>query len=118
MICWIAIGLVAAMHWPMDALVEHAGDFYCWVAAVTLNDPGESAKEDVSHEMPAILLGRRVGNPVRTASAMGDLPRAMKSHAIPAIQPWQPDGEMCCLLQSWQFSRRMALAPRAPSAFV
>jgi hypothetical protein len=113
--CWIAFGLVAAIHWSLDAPGDLANDFYCWATAVTMHDPGVPVKHESASAVTARRVGCRASHPMPIVTAECGFPRAMCGHAIPAIPLSQMDGEISFLVQSWQFSRRTALAPRAPS---
>ena len=107
----LAFGWLAMLHGPVDALSD-------WVDAAS--SLGGIAVMHVDE--PAKLDGSQGGPATRWVIRTGNLPWV----AIPksGLTWWPPigaislnteDGDLCFLLANWQFLRRAALAPRAPS---
>lgn len=114
-IMWIAFGLVAVMHGPLDALGDLAGSFSCLAGVAVMGDSEESVKSVAPLGVPACPLMRRTGNLPLVILAKSAFPRLKCRPANVAIKQKLPGGELSFLLANWQFWRRTALAPRAPS---
>ena len=114
--CWIAFGLIAALHGPLEAAGELANDFFCWVAAVTLHDPGEPVKHESAFAVSAHRLGGRPARPQPVSMSGAGFLQVRQCHTVPAIPQCKPDGGISFLVRSWSFNRRTAPAPRAPSS--
>jgi hypothetical protein len=115
-ICWIALALGMTLLWPPDALADLANDFCCWATAATLQVPGASVQTETTCAAPFCSLLVRVTQPPQAATLVGSCPRAMQRLTASAIRPSAPDDRAALLIPGWQFRRRAAAAPRAPSA--
>ena len=117
-ICWIALAWVAALVGPLDFLTaHHASEGFSAVAAPMLNPEEAPAGTERSSTVLARRLGSRTVQSIPIARVESGLPSAPLGHAAPSIDPQKPGGFIAYFLQSWQFSRRMAPAPRAPARF-
>jgi len=115
---WIAFGLVAMMHGPLDVPGDFAESLSCLAGVAVMGNSGESAVSVAPDGESACRWIRRTGDiPLVTIAKVG-IPRlkCMPTNAV--IKQKMPGGELTFLLANWQFWRRTALAPRAPSFLV
>ncbi|MCX6873040.1 MAG: hypothetical protein NTW21_04425 [Verrucomicrobia bacterium] len=117
-IVWIAFGLVAMAHCPLDALGDFSESLSCMAGVAATGHSGESVKSDDSHGELACRVINRTKSIAPVAMAKFDCSRLTRWPTIPAIKQKELGGELGFLLSNWQFLRRTALAPRAPSSLV
>ncbi|MCX6880732.1 MAG: hypothetical protein NTW21_44040 [Verrucomicrobia bacterium] len=117
-IVWITFGLVAIMHCPLDALGDFSDSLSCLAGVAVMGNAGEPAKSEDAHGESACRLINRTGNIVPVAIASFGFSRITRWPTIQAIKQQEPGDELGFLLSNWQFLRRTAPAPRAPSSLV
>ena len=114
-IMWIAFGLIALLHGPVDALGDFAESLSCMAGAAVMGNPGESAHSELPDGGSACRVTKRSAILPRAAVVISGFLRSQRWPTITAIQPITPDDALAELLANWQFWRRTALAARAPS---
>jgi hypothetical protein len=117
-IVWIAFGLVALAHCPLDALGDFPESLSCMVGVAVMGNSAEPVKSDDSHGALACRVTNRTTSIAPVAIAKFGFARVTRWPTIPAIKPKEPGHELWFLLSNWQFLRHTALAPRAPSFLV
>lgn len=117
-ILWIAFGLVAMMHGPLDVPGDFAESLSCLAGVAVMGNSGESSVSVTPDGESACRWISRTGNipPVTIAKSSYTRLMCMPTNAV--IKQKIPGGELTFLLANWQFWRRTALAPRAPSFLV
>ena len=115
-IIWIAFGLAAMMHAPVEALGDFADGLSCMAGVAVMGHSGESATPQALHGLPACRLISRMGILPLVPIAKSGFHRSKPRLSIPVIKQKMPGDELGLLLANWQFLRRTALAPRAPSS--
>jgi hypothetical protein len=115
-IVWITFGLVALGHGPLDALGGFAESLSCLAGVAVMGNSGGPVQADDSCGESACRLINRTKSIAPVPIARFGFSRLTRWPMIPAIKQKKPDGELSFLLSNWQFLRRAALAPRAPSS--
>jgi hypothetical protein len=113
-IVWIAFGLVAMAHCPLDALGDFSESLSCMAGAVAAGHSAESVESDDSHGALACRLINRTKGVAPVAIAKSDYSRLTRWPTNAAIKRKMPGGEISFLLANCQFWRRTAHAARAP----
>jgi hypothetical protein len=103
-------------HGPLDVLGDFSASLSCMAGVAAAGNSAESVKSDDSHGELACRLSNRTKSIAPVAMANSGRSRLMRRTAVPAIKHKELGGELCFLLSNWQFLRRTALAPRAPSS--
>jgi len=112
---WITFGLIAVMHGPLDALSDSAESLSSYLGSISvMSISGEAGSYGDSH----CLSAKRSGTITLAAIEKPALTHSARWPKIPVIKLNKPRGNLCFLLANWQFWRRAALSPRAPSALV
>jgi hypothetical protein len=117
-IVWITFGLVAMEHCPLDSLGDFADSLSCLAGIAVMGNSNEPPQSDDSHGELACRVINRTKSIAPVAIAKFGFHRLTSWTTIPSIKQKKQGGELCFLLANWQFLRRTALAPRAPSSLV
>jgi len=117
-IVWITFGLVAMGHCPLDSLGDFADSLSCLAGIAVMGNSGEPVKSDDSYGESTCRLINRTKSIAPVSIAKSGCLRLTGWTTIPSIKQKKQGGQLCFLLANWQFLRRQALAPRAPSSLV
>ena len=117
LLVWTALWLAGFMHCPMEALGLFASDHCCFAPSDAPQNSRGAPSPVCSYDAAARLPSPRVPlvspapGPMIPPGAIFSITAKVETAAGPPA-PEEPSLE---LTQSWQFFRRAALAPRAPS---
>lgn len=110
--------MIALAHGPFDALSGFADSLSCMAGVAVMGDSGGLVQADDSYGESACRLINRTKIIAPVSIAKIGFSCLTRWPVVPAIKQEMPDGELTFLLSNWQFLRRAALSPRAPSSRV